>query len=230
VAIHRQPSFGFSPFPDTPSGDLCIEGTFQSEKYIDRKKVRAHLSIPLKHRNYLQNKYSTWLEKPNVTALHVRRGDYLTVPHILPFVGKRYFRDAINRLQDCQDFIIVTDDYPWCKNFFTKKNFPSLNFLFAENETDIDHLYLQALCKNNIISNSSFSWWGAWLNCHPNKRIIAPATWFGPDGPRDWSDIYLPEMEIISNTQSPLDQLFIKYHSIRERIAQCVSRIVRHHS
>ena len=55
--------------------------------------------------------------------------------------------------------------------------------VFAEGNTDIEDLYLMSACDNNIIANSSFSWWAAWLNKNENKKIIAPSNWFGPGAP-----------------------------------------------
>jgi len=54
-----------------------------------------------------------------------------------------------------------------------------------------------ARCKNNIIANSSFSWWAAWLNSNKNKKVIAPAKWFGNRGPQDWQDVYCKEWIVL---------------------------------
>ena len=65
-------------------------------------------------------------------------------------------------------------------------------------EKDYIELWLMSLCKNNILSNSSFSWWGSYLNENKNKIVVAPSVWFGPNGPKIFSDIFEPYWKIIN--------------------------------
>lgn len=117
-----------------------------------------------------------------------------------PFVGEKYFEDCITKLSDCNDFIVCSDDIPWCKKFFTERRFHSKRFLFVEGESVLNQLYIHTLCKNNIISNSSFSWWGAWLNPNPNKRVLAPSLWLGfAYDYRDGGGLYFKNVEVIKN-------------------------------
>jgi len=72
-------------------------------------------------------------------------------------------------------YLIFSDDIEWCK-----LNFDFLeNKIFVNGNTDFQDLYLMSKCNDNIIANSTFSWWGAWLNQNPNKKVIAPKIWFG---------------------------------------------------
>jgi hypothetical protein len=86
------------------------------------------------------------------------------------------------------DFIFVSDDMNW-----VKENFKGNNIFYSDNSEEILDLTLMSICDNNIIANSSFSWWGAFLNENPNKKVIAPSKWFGPEGPSDTQDIYPTE-------------------------------------
>ena len=85
-----------------------------------------------------------------------------------------YFRQAINYFGKDKQYLVLSDDIVWCK-----KKFVGSNFHFPDRESPVTDLYLQSLCTHNIISNSSYSWWGAWLNQNPQKIVIVPKTWFG---------------------------------------------------
>lgn len=202
-AVHyTQPSFAFSPLPAKTSEHLMIWGYYQSEKFFrDPASIRARFRVGEARRKHLLEKYGDWLARPGVTGISVRRGDYMRLPHCHPFVGTRYFRDCLARLPDVEDFIVCSDDIPWCKRFFPRA-FPDRRFLFVENEDVLNQLYVHTLCRNNIISNSSFSWWGAWLNEHPDKRVLAPSHWFGfalYRDPQAWRDIYFQGVEVVAN-------------------------------
>ena len=73
-------------------------------------------------------------------------------------------------------FLIFSDDINWCKEFFP--DIPE-KFKFIDGNTDYEDLILMSLCKNNIICNSTFSWWAAWLNQNQDKKVIVPTNWFG---------------------------------------------------
>lgn len=169
----------YSPLPKIERGkNYRIRGYFQSEKYFDEQKVRTLFAMSAKRKEYLWGKYGEWLSRPNVTGISVKRTNYLQIPHRFPFVNLRYYRDCIAQLPECRDFIVCSDDIPWCKRTFPRA-FPDKNFLFVENEKVLDQLYIHTLCKNNIIPNSTFSWWGAWLNDNPGKKVFMPTQWYG---------------------------------------------------
>lgn len=146
-----------------------IKGGFQSEKYFDKNLINNIFSIKNQHKKLLTNKYG---DLTNKVSVHVRRGDYLKLwPHHI-FVGEEYYTKAIEMMGD-KEYLVFSDDINWCKSFFKGK------FDFIQDE-DYNELYLMSMCEHNIIGNSTFSWWGAWLNQNPLKRVIAPKTWFGP--------------------------------------------------
>jgi hypothetical protein len=80
--------------------------------------------------------------------------------------------------------LIFSDDIDWCKN-----NLQFKNMVFIENQNTFEDIWLMSLCKHNIIANSSFSWWGAWLNKKSDKIVIAPNDWFGPNSNLNTSNI-----------------------------------------
>jgi hypothetical protein len=99
-----------------------------------------------------------------------------------------YYEKAAKELygEDIKDihFIICSDDIKWCKKNF---NFPIMTFV--EGERNFIDMFIMSMCKDNIIANSSFSWWSAWLNKNEN-RVVAPNLWFGPEIILSTKDIY----------------------------------------
>jgi hypothetical protein len=87
-------------------------------------------------------------------------------------------------LGDYNNIFVFSDDITWCRN-----NLGFKNMIFVEGNVDIEDLWLMSLCEKNIIVNSSFSWWGAYLNTSKDKVVIAPSNWFGPSAGLNSSDI-----------------------------------------
>ena len=161
---------------EMPSGEVYVDGFFQSEKYFkhNREKLLEWFKIPDMISEKIEKNYSHLL-KQRTTSIHVRRGDYVRHPNHHPTLSVEYYRNTINFLKDKTDlFIVFSDDIAWCK-----ENINGGNIIYIENERDYIEIYLMSLCTNNIISNSSFSWWGAWLNTNKDKIVVAPNTWFG---------------------------------------------------
>lgn len=114
----------------------------------------------------------------STVSIHVRRGDYLTVPLLGGICDEAYYQSAISYMTNKLDsplFVIFSNDIPWCE-----ETFKELNAVFIDWNTDkqsFRDMQLMSLCDHNIIANSSFSWWGAWLNDNPDKIVISPTRW-----------------------------------------------------
>jgi len=190
--VNKQPqkytvsSFPFEYFNLIPKNDSLIEDFFQSEKYfLDNEKAIKNDFKATDEIKEMLNKFDFFSYR--TTAIHVRRGDYINFNQFHHVQSIEYYQKAIDLTKDfTEKFIIFSDDIQWCKN-----NFKGNKFIFIENQKDYIELYMMANCQNNIISNSSFSWWAAWLNENKNKVIIAPQKWFGP------ALNYLSEKDII---------------------------------
>ena len=108
---------------------------------------------------------------PGITSVHIRRGDYLLYPEIYQVCDKDYFLRAIALINDKYPdtkFLFFSDDMSW-----VKKNFSHSNFLFSEdNNSPKQDLCLMSLCSHHILSNSSFSWWGAGLIVRYIRRLL----------------------------------------------------------
>ncbi|GAB1370269.1 alpha-1,2-fucosyltransferase [Candidatus Kapaibacterium sp.] len=152
---------------------IRLTGYYQSEKFFDKEHIRELFSIDEETISYIKKTYGD-LFKEEIISLHVRRGDYIKRPLRQPICEMPYFNRAINYLGRDKKYLIFSDDIEWCK-----KKFKGNNFYFSSKESPVVDLYLQSFCTHNIISNSSFSWWGAWLNPNPSKIVIAPVKWFG---------------------------------------------------
>lgn len=171
------------------NNDVIIDGFFQSEKYFvhNRNKIVEFIKPTYKIISIIKEKYSNIING-NSTSIHVRRGDYLKFPNHHSPQTLEYYKKSIELLKDKTDkFVVFSDDIEWCKN-----NLKNNNFIYIEDEKDYIELYLISLCKNNIISNSSFSWWGAWLNSNLDKKVVSPKKWFGPNIKHNTNDI-IPE-------------------------------------
>lgn len=177
VHLHSELNFAYHPIPRLKNS--LLYGFFQSEKYFtDYKDDIMNL--------FNLNLIGLYKHEEGTTAIHVRRGDYLKLPNYHPTCSIEYYTKAMEMIGK-GDFIFVSDDIEWCK-----ENFKGDNIRFSSLTNEVDDLSLIAMCDNVIMSNSSFSWWGAYLNRNKNKQVIAPKTWFGPDGPKEQQDI-IPE-------------------------------------
>lgn len=177
-------SFNYDKIPNVNA----IDGYFQSEKYfIDyREEILNLFSMPDNIKKYIDSKYKKILDG-NTCSIHVRRGDYVEKQARHPLTNLSYFTNAtaeiIKKYNDIK-FIIFSDDIEWCKEAFDNDD-----FTFIEGERDYIDLYMMSLCKHNIISNSTFSWWGAWLNRNSDKTVIVPKIWFGSRAHEDTKDL-----------------------------------------
>lgn len=226
VREYEQPYFGYSPFPERlHSGDWLIRGYYQSEKFFNKPLVRRMFAPSDARVDYLHGKYGQWLDREEVTGISVRRGDYFKQLYNHPFVGTQYLIQAVRQFPGCDSFIVCSDDLDWCRMFFVRK-FPQKHFLFVENESVLDQLYIHTLCRHNIISNSSFSWWGAWLNANPQKRVIAPSHWFGFAKKHDTRDLYWDGMEFINNSYGLVEWTMAYWQFARRQFAECRSKIM----
>lgn len=116
----------------------------------------------------------------NSVSIHIRRGDYLKLPYY-SVCNENYYRQAIEQIKDRVDnpiFYVFSNEPSWCDSFMKEfgVNFKIVNW--NQGKDSYQDMYLMTQCKHNIIANSTFSWWGAWLNNNTDKIIVAPSKWF----------------------------------------------------
>tara|TARA_R100000008_G_scaffold64141_1_gene41249 strand:- start:47 stop:808 length:762 start_codon:yes stop_codon:yes gene_type:complete len=187
---YQENNFTYEKLPYVKN--LLLKGYFQSEKYLDRELILDLYSIDSKSYEHITNYYLPLLDKNTSVSLHVRRGDYLDKVDRHPPTELSYCENAMNHYGSNYNFLVMSDDIEWCK-----KNITGDNVVFIEGEYDYIDLWLMSLCQHNIITNSSFSWWGSWLNQNKNKSVIAPKVWFGPNKNLDSRDIYCKDWILI---------------------------------
>ncbi len=142
-----------------------------------------YVGYAVSEKNFYSREFILWLFEPadfikkeltnydfsDFTSIHVRRTDYINNPGFVN-LGKEYYNRAIEFIGD-SDYLVFSDDIDWCKTIFKGDE-----FFFGHGAEYMD-LYLMSKCKNNIIANSTFSWWAAYLNDNPGKKVIAPKEW-----------------------------------------------------
>ena len=165
--------FNWRELPKPVGSNYYLDGYWQSEKFF--KGSEDLIREDFKPSEEILKKISKikFIEG-NTISLHVRRSDYITSNGYHPVQSIEYYQKAIEMIGNYDNIFVFSDDIQWCKN-----NLKFDNMIFIEGLTDIEDLYLMSMCKNNVIANSTFSWWGAWLNNNPGKKIIAPKKWFG---------------------------------------------------
>ncbi len=157
--------------------NMFLRGYFQSEKYFkhNRQEILDLFEPQQEVERFLLKKYSNLIENKKCVSIHVRRGDYLKLSEFHAILGERYYDVARENFSSEHTFVFFSDDIEWCK-----QTFPGDKNVFIEKQDDVLDLYLMSKITNNIIANSSFSWWAAWLNEDENKVVVCPKEWFGP--------------------------------------------------
>jgi hypothetical protein len=163
--------------------NYILNGYWQSEKYFIEIEdiIRKELSPS---DDVLERLRNTPLINTNTVSIHIRRTDYVTSDGFHPVQSFQYYESAIKDIGDYDYLFVFSDDMQWCKD-----NLKFNNIIFMEGFSDIEDIWLMSLCKHNIIANSSFSWWGAWLNNNTDKKVVAPNNWFGEQANLNSEDI-----------------------------------------
>ncbi len=180
------------------SRNTYINGYWQTEKYFaDIRNILLKDFSPAHKVSDKTTKILNEIEKRSSISVHIRRGDYVLNKSTNDFHGTcslEYYRHAsqliLGKINE-PTFFVFSDDIEWaklnvelgCETYFVDHN--NVN-------TAWEDLLLMSKCKHNIIANSTFSWWGAWLNTHAEKIVIAPSKWFN-NAKLDYSDVICDE-------------------------------------
>ena len=171
-------------------------GWWQSEKYFADIKEKVREAFTFKNMNLSETMkaYAEAMEDSNSISVHIRRGDYLQVDEVYGGIcTEEYYEKAMEKMREevphCR-FFIFTNDIPWVKEHMQGEDIT----VVEGNDEDAGYIdmYLMTRCKHYILANSSFSWWGCYLNPSKDKKVIAPKIWAKG---RDCRDVYTDEMK-----------------------------------
>lgn len=196
---YDEPHFSYAEI--NTNTNLLIDGYFQSDKYFSHcaDDIRNLFNFDQETKDDVSKKcvkIKEAFEVDELVCIHVRRGEYLlpgynSVHITMPVT---YYKNAMDLFPNC-GFVVISDDMNWCQNNLNGDKIAFCNsgydFFTQPITTDFNELfdmYLAIHCEHNIMSPSSFSWWGAWLGS--SSKVVAPAPWFGAGGPPDYQDIY----------------------------------------
>ena len=159
--------------PIVYSDNMLLDGYFQTEKYFkDYKDLIVDIFTHKSTTQKLKEQYDAILQ--NSVAIHVRRGDYVKIGECLDL---SYYYKALNLLWqtvDFKDILVFSDDIKWCReNFLTHDK----RVTYIDDLKDYERMYLTGLCPYIICANSSYAWWGAYLNQNPQKLVYMPKPW-----------------------------------------------------
>lgn len=179
IFIERQ--FNFDKKVFEIEGEVLFYGYWQTEKYF--KSIEGIIKKEFVFKRPLDNKNIELVDQineVNSVSLHIRRGDYVSIKNLAHICTLEYYQKAVKLIKEKISkpvFYIYSDEIEWVKENISLEE----DIIFVDwnkGEDSYKDMQLMSLCKHNILANSSFSWWAAWLNNNKNKMVIAPSRWF----------------------------------------------------
>ena len=176
--IWKEPSFNYSPIPNTSAIEL--RGWFQSEKYFAhrREEILELFAAPAGFNEHILAKYPLLNSEQLTVGVQIRDyRSYTPTGEYHPTIGRKYYAKAIALFPKDAIFIVSSNNREFARECIDGL---AENIIYLNADTDLEEFYTLVLCKSFIISNSSFGWWAAWLSTAENKKVIAPNPWFSP--------------------------------------------------
>ena len=210
--LYEQKCFIYNKLPYI-NDNVKIIGYFQAHKYISEKTRLKMIELIYSNEEYMYEAYEKYNniksyfkningvdrvdedDDDDMISFHIRRGDYVLSQGYHNVLDEKYYKDAYEI--SCKignkkrNVVVFSDDIPWCKETFTNKYD---NIYFVElNNIGIEFILL-SLFKNNVIANSSFSWFASFISSYKDKIVIAPNKWCGTREHQNYEDLFLPNM------------------------------------
>jgi hypothetical protein len=197
-----EPQFSFTPIPQFDVNDILLDGYFQSYKYFEMDKSTILSLIRVrKQKASIVDEFSEYIVTHlHTVSMHFRFGDYKDIPDCYPLLTLEYYRNALEYICKTRDISMLKVLY-FCQeedNEVVSRIIHDLtllypNILFTKVDdtiSDWKQLLVMSSCNDNIIANSTFSWWGGYFNEYPSKIVCYPSRWFGPKLQHDVSDLF----------------------------------------
>lgn len=186
-SVFREKTMAYDPKMESIALPVYLDGYWQSERYFvfNRDVIRNDFQLTSQP-DESNGEVLTRIKAVNAVSLHVRRSDYVTdskTSKVLGLCSLDYYRNAVSYISEIVDrphFFVFSDDHSWVQEnlgFVTPRTIVTVN----SSQNGVFDMMLMQCCKHHIIANSSFSWWGAWLNSAHGKIVIAPKKWFVDD-------------------------------------------------
>jgi hypothetical protein len=189
-------NIGFVPRFTKKKGNVYLNGFWQTEKYFKDfpDQIRAEFALKDPIGNHASLFMDSIKKSSGTVSLHIRRTDYANNTAINNMYGTftiQYYIDALkyisSKVNGPLHIFFFSDDIEWVKN--NLKVPYEATYVYSPDIKDHEELVLMSACDHNIICNSTFSWWGAWMNRNPDKIVVAPKIWARTKRNRDYKDI-----------------------------------------
>jgi hypothetical protein len=185
--IIREATMAYDPRVPAAAGNLYLEGFWQSERYFSAGADAIRRDFSFKTPPGPENqRVLAQMEAGTAVSVHIRRGDYVHNERTNSYHGicsLDYYDEAVatlaKRVPDPRLFVF-SDDIAWVKEAW-KVPYPVVYVAHNQGRSSWEDLRLMSRCRHHVIANSSFSWWGAWLNPDPAKLVVAPKHWLNPE-------------------------------------------------
>lgn len=199
VCVHEINHFIYDikPFPYFPHNILFL-GYFQSFEYID-DDIRQQMIDLLYSNTQLVSETKALYHKiknilnteddDDIVSIHIRRTDYVIYSNYHNNITLDYYKEAL-QIAKKKHVVVFSDDIEWCKENINSCLYQFENIYFVDTKCVETDFLLMSMIKHNIIANSTFSLWASFVSKYSEKIIIAPKQWCGPDGDKNWSNIY----------------------------------------
>ena len=207
IPILREKGFHFTPLPSIQES-VVLQGYFQSPKYFQKYKyqIAEMLMRATEYQEKIIKKRFTTIDREKSISMHFRLGDYASLQEYHPILPMNYYKKSIQEIIEkekneeliilyfCEDTDFETVDQEYISHL--KSYFVKCEFIRVDPKIpDFFQMLMMSCCKNHIIANSTFSWWGAYLNFSQEKIVCYPSLWFGPMLNQNNTSDLIPEDE-----------------------------------
>jgi hypothetical protein len=209
LLIIKEKGYHYNELPDGFDNHLLLFGYFQSPKYFNNYKnnICRLLKIDIK-KLLVKQRVNKDLSK--TVSMHFRIGDYKKYPNVYPILSYKYYKNALETVLNEEGTNKYLEVLFFCESIdidevmttidLLKKEYPLLHFERANDTlSDWEQMLLMSMCRHNIIANSSFSWWGAYLNDSPCKIVCYPETWYKDKTKFDTLDLFPEDWNAVSS-------------------------------